>query len=101
MEGRALRRFVAYTALAPRDYTFRVQGSNSLGVWNTTGASVQIRVLGPWWTWAWVRAAFVLLTITAMLALYRFRVRHLAHQLNLRFEERLAERTRIAPHFHH
>jgi signal transduction histidine kinase len=99
-ERDSTRRFVTYTTLAPGDYTFRVQGSNSLGVWNTTGASVQIKVLGPWWTWAWVRAAFVLLTISAMLALYRFRVRHLANQLNLRFEERLAERTRIARELH-
>ena len=94
------RRFVTYTTLAPGDYTFRVQGSNSLGVWNTTGASVQIRVLGPWWTWWSVRAAFTLLTLTTILALYHFRVRRLAYQLNLRFEERLAERTRIARELH-
>src|SRR6266852_8025832 len=80
--------------------TFRVQGSNSLGVWNTTGASVQIRVVGPWWTWWWVRAAFLLLTLTAMIALYRFRVRRLAYQLNLRLEERVGERTRIARELH-
>jgi signal transduction histidine kinase len=35
-----------------------------------------------------------------MLALYRLRVRRLAHQLNLRFEERLSERTRIARELH-
>ena len=99
-ERDSTRRFVNYTTLEPGDYVFRVQGSNSLGVWNTTGASVQIRILGPWWTWWSVRAAFVLLTMTAMLALYRLRVRHLAHQLNLRFEERLAERTRIARELH-
>src|SRR6266852_6889135 len=80
--------------------TFRVQGSNSLGVWNTTGASVQIRVLGSWWTWWWVRAAFLLLTLTAMIALYRFRVRRLAYQLNVRLEERVGERTRIARELH-
>jgi signal transduction histidine kinase len=99
-ERDSTRRFVTYTTLAPGDYVFRVQGSNSLGVWNTTGASVQIRVLGPWWTWWWVRAAFMLLALTAMIALYRFRVRQLAYQLNLRFEERVDERTRIARDLH-
>jgi signal transduction histidine kinase len=94
------RRFVTYTTLAPGDYVFRVQGSNSLGVWNTTGVNVQIRVLGPWWTWWWVRAALLLLILTSMIALYRFRVRQLAYQLNLRFEERVAERTRIARELH-
>jgi signal transduction histidine kinase len=99
-ERDSTRRFVTYTTLAPRDYVFRVQGSNSLGVWNTTGVSVQIRVLGPWWTWRWVRAAFMLLTLTAVVALYRFRVRRLAYQLNLRLEERVCERTRIARELH-
>jgi len=35
-----------------------------------------------------------------MIAPYRFRVRRLAYQLNLRFEERMAERTRIARELH-
>jgi signal transduction histidine kinase len=99
-ERDSTRRFVTYTTLAPGDYVFRVQGSNSLGVWNTTGATVQIKVLGPWWTWWWVRALFMLLTLTAVVALFRLRVRRLAYQLNLRFEERLAERTRIARELH-
>ena len=36
----------------------------------------------------------------AILALYRLRLRQLTHQLNLRFEERLSERTRIAQELH-
>ncbi len=99
-ERDSTRRFVTYTTLAPGDYVFRVQGSNSLGVWNTAGATVHIRVLGPWWTWWWVRAAFVLLTVMAVIELYRIRVRRVAYQLNLRFEERLAERARIARELH-
>jgi signal transduction histidine kinase/ligand-binding sensor domain-containing protein len=99
-ERDSTRRLVTYTTLAPGDYVFRVQGSNSLGVWNTNGASVQIRVLGPWWTWWWVRVAFMLLTLAAIIALYRFRVRRLADQLNLRLEERVNERTRIARDLH-
>ena len=50
----------------------------SLGMWNTSGASVRIRVLGPWWTWWWVRGALMLFTLTTMFALYRFRVQRLA-----------------------
>src|SRR5712671_2877573 len=83
-ERDSTRRFVTYTTLAPGDYLFRVQGSNSLGVWNTDGASVQIKILGPWWTWSSVRASFLLLALTGMIALYRFRMRRLAYQLNLR-----------------
>ena len=99
-ERDSTRRLVTYTTLAPGDYVFRVQGSNSMGVWNTTGASVQIKVLGPWWTWWQVRAAFVSLILMAMMALYRLRVRSLAYELNLRFNARLDERTRIARDLH-
>ena len=36
----------------------------------------------------------------AILALYRLRLRQLTSQLNVRFEERLGERTRIAQELH-
>jgi signal transduction histidine kinase len=42
----------------------------------------------------------MLLTIAAVFALYRSRVRRMAYQLHLRFDERLAERTRIARELH-
>src|SRR5262249_8736313 len=52
-----------------------------------------------WRTW-WFRLLVVLLAACAIFAFYRWRMRELARQLNLRFEERLAERTRIAQELH-
>jgi signal transduction histidine kinase len=52
-----------------------------------------------WGTW-WFRVASALAAAGAMLAFYRIRMRQVARQLNLRFEERLAERTRIAQELH-
>jgi ligand-binding sensor domain-containing protein/signal transduction histidine kinase len=93
-------RTVTYTTLPPGDYTFRVQGSNNRGTWNDTGASVHIRILPPWWaTWTF-RAACFLSVVAAILSLHFYRLREIARQLNLRFEERLAERTRIAQELH-
>jgi signal transduction histidine kinase len=40
------------------------------------------------------------LTLAAVIAFYRFRVARLAYQLNLRLEERVSERTRIARELH-
>ena len=54
----------------------------------------------PFWHTAWFRAALVLAGFAAFAALYRFRMHRLTRQLNLRFEERLAERTRIAQELH-
>jgi signal transduction histidine kinase len=52
------------------------------------------------WKKGWFRASVGLALALALLALYRFRLRRLTRQLNLRFEERLAERTRIAQEIH-
>jgi signal transduction histidine kinase len=52
-----------------------------------------------WGTW-WFRVGCVLVALGAMLAFYQIRMRQVARQLNLRFEERLAERTRIAQELH-
>jgi signal transduction histidine kinase len=50
-------------------------------------------------TW-WFRLSLVLLGLFALLALYRWHVHRLRTQLTVRFEERLAERTRIAQDLH-
>lgn len=52
-----------------------------------------------WRTW-WFQGLMGLTAVVATLLLYRWRMRDLTHQLNLRFEERLAERTRIAQDLH-
>lgn len=52
-----------------------------------------------WQTW-WFRLAVGLACLCALLAFYRYRMRALARRLNMRFEERLAERLRIAQELH-
>jgi signal transduction histidine kinase len=52
-----------------------------------------------WQTW-WFRLAALLTVGLMLLALYRLRLRRLTTQLNVRFEERLTERTRIAQELH-
>jgi signal transduction histidine kinase len=52
------------------------------------------------WQRRWFRYAAGLALLLALLALYRYHLRQLTRQLNIRFEERLAERTRIAQELH-
>jgi signal transduction histidine kinase len=54
----------------------------------------------PFWRTRWFRLSLVLAALLALFALYRWRVHQLQTQLTLRFEERLAERTRIAQDLH-
>ena len=52
-----------------------------------------------WWSW-WFRAAVFALALFALFMAYRWHVRQVREKLTLRFEERLAERTRIAQDLH-
>ncbi len=63
-----------YTNLDPGDYTFRVKGSNSDGVWSVEDATVKVQVLpASWETW-WAYCAYVLALIGSVLGLVVWRV---------------------------
>jgi ligand-binding sensor domain-containing protein/signal transduction histidine kinase/DNA-binding response OmpR family regulator len=56
-------RKVYYTKLPPGNYTFKVRGSNSSGIWNTQEASMDIHISPPFWEsfWAYIfYAAFII-----------------------------------------
>ena len=89
-----------YSNLPPGTYTFRVMASNSDGVWNSQPATVMLDVAPMFWQTRWFQAGAVLLIVAAGWAAYRFRLRQIARRLNSRFEERLAERTRLAQELH-
>ncbi len=93
-------REAVYTNLAPGSYRFRLIASNSDGVWNGSEAVVAVTVAPAFWQTWWFRSACVLVVGSGTLLLYRFRLHRLTHQMNVRFEERLAERTRIAQELH-
>jgi signal transduction histidine kinase/sugar lactone lactonase YvrE len=94
------RRFATYTTLAPREYVFRVQGSNNQGIWNENGVSLHIRVLPPWWNTTWFRALCPVLVLALAWAAYQFRVRRLHREFALILEARVGERARIARELH-
>ena len=94
------RRTAYYSYLPPGEYTFHVIAANRDGIWNTEGARVKVRVLPPFYRTNW----FILVCLAAggfsAWAAYQRRVRQMKFRLNLQFEERLAERTRIAQELH-
>ena len=64
-----------FTNLDPGSYTFKVQGSNSDGIWNQTGASLNLIVLPPWYMTWWFRAALVVMIGGMIYGVYRYRLR--------------------------
>jgi ligand-binding sensor domain-containing protein/signal transduction histidine kinase len=93
-------RDAVYTNLSPGSYRFRVIASNADGVWNSEQAAIGFKIEPAFWQTWWFRLASVAAFLLAVLALFRYRMHHLARELNVRFEERLAERTRIAQELH-
>ncbi len=93
-------REAVYTNLGPGSYRFRVRASNSDGLWNGPEATIQFEIEPAFWQTWWFRLACVTAFALVVLVFYRLRLRRLTQQLNMRFEERLAERTRIAQDLH-
>jgi len=93
-------REVTFNNLGSGQYRFRLIASNSDGLWNSAEAAVPF-VIEPanWQTW-WFRLSGILVIGLAILMFFRLRVLALKRQMNMRFEERLAERTRIAQELH-
>jgi signal transduction histidine kinase/ligand-binding sensor domain-containing protein len=63
-----------YTNLDPGTYTFSVQGSNSDGLWNEKGTSLQLVILPPWYMTWWFRVAAATAVIAMLYAFYRYRL---------------------------
>jgi ligand-binding sensor domain-containing protein/signal transduction histidine kinase len=93
-------REAVYTNLGPGDYHFRVMASNSEGVWNEGAAALDFTILPAFYQANW----FFLLCLSVIGGLawliYEWRVRLVAARLDLQFDERLSERSRIARELH-
>lgn len=94
------RRQALYNDLPPAAYTFRVIASNNDGVWNETGARLRFSVAPAWYQTTAFRALVVVLAVFLLWSIYRIRMWQVAKALGARFDERLAERTRIARELH-
>jgi ligand-binding sensor domain-containing protein/signal transduction histidine kinase len=89
-----------YTHLAPGPYRFRVMSSTGDGRWRESEAPVAFVVEPAFWQTSWFRLLVFAACGGLAFAAWRLRTRQLTRQLNVRFEERLAERTRIAQELH-
>ena len=94
------QRLATYTNLDPGKYVFRVQGSNSDGIWNEEGVSLTIVITPPWWGTNWFRSICAVLVLALVWAIYQIRLRQLHHDFALTLDARVGERTSIARELH-
>lgn len=73
----ALNRVAKYTNLPPGEYTFRVKGTNSTGIWNDEGTLLYIEINPPFWKTWWFNLLLVLLIGGSVVFFITIRVRQL------------------------
>ena len=94
------RRRATYTTLPAGRYKFRVQGATGSGAWSEPGVELGITILPPWWDTLWFRLVTGAFILVLLGTLYQLRLRQVAREFNMRLDERVSERTRIARELH-
>ena len=94
------RRTAHYTNMAPGKYSFQVAAANNYGIWNEQGAGVRFVLQPHFHQTDWFYALCAIFFLALLMALYRYRLHQIAQEFNMRLEERVHERTRIARELH-
>lgn len=88
------RRTATYLHLPPGKYVFKVQGSNSQGIWSDKIAELQITVLPPWWRSWWAYLVYIVLLGFGIRAYFKFTVNRAKLKSQLNFEQLEAKRVK-------
>jgi ligand-binding sensor domain-containing protein/signal transduction histidine kinase len=89
-----------FTNLAPAHYVFRVRAFDSNGQWQAPEQTLALDIRPAVWQTVWFRVSMLLIASVAAWGGYRLRMRQVARAMSVRFDERLAERTRVAREIH-
>ncbi|AWW31179.1 hypothetical protein DN752_14170 [Echinicola strongylocentroti] len=88
----ASRRIASYANLPAGQYTFKVLGTNSDGVWSESPATLSIVMLPPWWLSWWAICLYLLAVACLIWLVYRYlhskiqlRKKEAIHQSKLQF----------------
>ena len=93
-------REAVYTNLGGGSYRFRVVASNSDGLWDGSETDLRFDIEPLFWQTWWFRIGSLAIILLSVWGAYRYRLHQLTTQFNIRVEERVSERTRIARDLH-
>jgi len=91
---------VDYSRLPPGTYTFHVMASSSDGIWTDPVSSAPFTILPRFYRTWWFTVAVSAFMVVIVAAVHKARLRRVARAMSVRFDERLAERTRVARELH-
>ncbi len=81
------QREVVYAQLHPGQYTLKVWGANTSGIWSAP-AELSFIILPPWWKTTAAYMVYFLLAISLILLVYRFQINRIKLSNQLEFEHR-------------
>ncbi len=88
------RRTATYLHLPSGNYIFKVQGSNSQGVWSNKIVELKITVNPPWWLSWWAYIFYTLLIGIVVRGYFKYKVNKAKLQTQLNFEQQEAKRVK-------
>jgi signal transduction histidine kinase len=68
------RHFANYTKLEHGEYTFKVKGANSDGVWGEETAALQVSIAPPFWKTWWFRVLVAVFAVSLVATAYEYRL---------------------------
>lgn len=77
------RRNASYSNLDPGDYIFKVIASNNDGLWNSSGKSLLITILPPWWRTWWAKITWGILISLVIFTIIKVRTAYVEKQSKL------------------
>ena len=89
-----------YTNIPTGSHFFHVRACNNDGIWDSVGIAYKVTQEPQVYETTWFRGSAVLAIALLLAGGYRLRLRQVAEQFNVRLEERVNERTRIARDLH-
>lgn len=93
-------RDIDYTNVPPGWFRFEVMARDPDGRWSEPETTMAFDVEPAYWQTSWFRVASVAALLLLAWGLYRLRLRQMTAKMDLRYHERLGERTRIARELH-
>jgi len=88
------RNFASYTNLDGGQYTFKVIAANSNGIWNATGAQLNITIVPPFWQTTWFQLLSFVTVILGIMVVIRARVNTYKRRNN-KLKAEIEERNRM------
>src|SRR6185503_5656275 len=89
-----------YNQIPVGTHALHIRACNRNGIWDRQGVVFSITQQPYFYQTRWFIAAMVALGVLLVVIIYRLRVAQISRMLSARFDERLAERTRVARELH-